>query len=254
LVFEPDELSALINAAHKAESVGADALSRDAASAIQKLTYDLGAAIGSAVGESDDHASRIPERSTAPAVTTLGESLLRRKHVRFTYRSMNRDVTDERTVEPYGLFFSSGHWYLAARDTEADAIRTFRVSRIEKLAPNTRKPQSVDYEIPGSVRLAEHANTKGPWELGDEAAEEMIVDVRGGSGASLTARSLGKPVEGRPTFRGFQVRRVDSFVRWIMSFAGEVVPISPPKLLDQYRAVLGATLSRYEAQTPRADV
>ena len=38
LVFEPDELSALINAAHKAESVGADALSRDAASAIQKLT------------------------------------------------------------------------------------------------------------------------------------------------------------------------------------------------------------------------
>src|SRR5689334_5179103 len=92
LVFEPDELSALIQAARVTKSAGVDALSSDATSAIQKLTYDLGAAIGSAVGESDDHAVRLPEQGTAPTVTTLGDALLRRKTVSFAYRSMNRDV------------------------------------------------------------------------------------------------------------------------------------------------------------------
>ena len=163
---------------------------------------------------------------------------------------MNRDITDNRNIEPYGLLFSSGHWYLVGRDVPADAVRTFRVSRIEHLTQNTKKPQSTDYEIPKSFRLTDHANTKGPWELGDDAAEEMIVEVRGSSGASLTARSLGMPVEGMPTQRCFHVRRVDSFVRWIMSFAGEVVPVSPPRLVEQYRNVLRGTLALYEAREP----
>jgi predicted DNA-binding transcriptional regulator YafY len=161
---------------------------------------------------------------------------------------MNRDATETREAEPYGLFFSSGHWYLAARDIKADANRTFRVSRIEKLKTNTKKPQSVDYEIPKSFRLTDHAATKGPWELGDEVAEEMIVEVRGAIGASLTAKSLGRAVEGNAAQRCFQVRRVDSFVRWIMSFAGEVTPMSPPRLVDQYREVLGRTLALYQPQ------
>jgi hypothetical protein len=35
-------------------------------------------------------------------------------------------------------------------------------------------------------------------------------------------------------------------VRWALSFRGEVVPVSPPELVDAYREALRATLDVYE--------
>ena len=246
ITFEPDELSALVRAARSAKSVGDPGLTRDIESAIAKLTYDLGLALGSVVGESDAHATRIPEPGAAPAVSTLGESLLRRKHVTFVYRSMNRDVTEERTVEPYGIYFSSAHWYLIGRDVQAESLRKFRVSRMVNVRANATKPQSHDYDIPADFDLAAHARAKEPWELGEEPPEEMLVEVRGNSGIAESVLSLGAPGLGSPRRRCFQVRRADSFVRWLMSFGGEVVPISPPSLCEQFRNVVSATLSAYE--------
>jgi proteasome accessory factor B len=100
LLFEPDELSALVRAVRKAKAAGDPALARDAESAMQKLSYDLGASLGVVAEESQEVAVRAPEVSAAPAVMVLGEGLLKRKQVTFAYRSMSRDVTETRTVEP----------------------------------------------------------------------------------------------------------------------------------------------------------
>ena len=243
----------LVRAVRRAKTVGDSALARDAGSAMQKLSYDLGLAVGSVAAESDDSHARSGERRTAPAVMVLGEALLRRKCVTFAYRSMGRDVTEDRTVEPYGLVFSSGHWYLAGRDTAAGALRKFRVSRMERVAANTKKPQSADYEIPRDFHLAEHAATRGPWELGDDEPEDMVVEVLGATGAAGSVHSLGVAVAGYPARRRFHVRRVDSFARWVMSFAGDVVPVSPPRLREEYRAMIAATLAVYDDAAKRSD-
>src|SRR5262249_32489033 len=232
LAFEPDELSVLIRAARRTKNVGDATLARDADSAIRKLTHDLG--LGSVAGESEQAAARVPEAAVAPTVGVLGEAVLRRKRVTFLYRSINRDVVEERVVEPYGLFFSSGHWYLSGRDGAADGLRKFRVSRMERVSVNTKKPQAADFDVPSDYRLADLARTKEPWELGDEAPEEMIVEIRNDTGVTRSIRSLGDDVPGAPMRRRIRVRRVDSFVRWLMSFAGDVVPVSPPGLVDQY--------------------
>jgi proteasome accessory factor B len=245
LVFEPDELSTLIRAARCAKSVGDPALTRDAESAIAKLTYDLGVALGSVAGESERDAARVLDATSAPAVSTLGDALLRRKRVTFVYHSMNRDVTDERTVEPYGLFFSNGHWYLAGVDIALGELRKFRVSRMQGVSKNDKKPQTPDYEVPADFDLATHARSKEAWELGEEEPTEMIVEIRGDSGATTSLRTLGEAVAGSIDRRRFQVRRVDSFVRWIMSFGGDVVPISPVGLIDHYRTVLKTTADIY---------
>jgi proteasome accessory factor B len=245
ITFEPDELSALVRAARSAQRVGDPALSRDIESAIAKLTYDLGLALGSVVGESEEHATRISEPGAAPAVSTLGEALLRRKRVTFVYRSMNRDVIEGRTIEPYGIYFSSAHWYLIGRDVVTESLRKFRVSRIVDVSTNAKKPQSADYDIPADFDLAAHARAKEPWELGEEPAEEMVVEVRGNSGSAESVLSLGASVAGAARQRRFQVRRPDSFVRWLMSFGGEVVPIAPPSLCEQFRNVVSSTLSTY---------
>ena len=245
LVFEPGELSALLRAANCTRAAGHPVLAHDAESAIRKLTYDLGVALGSTAGESESDSVRPAEASVASTVSTLGGALLRHKTVTFDYHSMNRDVNDRRTVEPYGLFFISGHWYLAGRDAASGELRKFRVNRISGLEANAKKPQSVDYVIPPEFRLADHARAKDPWELGDAPAEEMIVEIRGESGATQAVHSLGAAVARSPRRRCFQVRRVDSFVRWIMSFAGEVIPVSPPHLVEQYKSVVAATLNIY---------
>jgi proteasome accessory factor B len=247
LSFEPDELRALLLAARRAKAVGEPTLARDAESAIRKLTHDVGLALGAVIGESDEHSPRPSDDASAPIVAMLGEALLRQKRVGFTYHSINRDATNERVVEPYGLFFLNGHWYLAARDTQLGDVRNFRASRMSKVEMSRKKPQSPDYEIPASFSLAAHARAKEPWEIGDDAPEEMIVELRGESGATIAARELGAPVPGAPLQRKFLVRRVDSFVRWLMSFAGEIVPVSPERLREQYDATIAATLEAYSS-------
>jgi predicted DNA-binding transcriptional regulator YafY len=157
---------------------------------------------------------------------------------------MGSDTTSVRTVEPYGLFFQSGVWYLAGRDTEKDALRNFRVSRMTDVKMNTSKAQSEDYGVPKSFRLTTHARSREAWEIGDGDAEEMIVEFSGESGATRAAAALGAPV-GKTKRRSFQVRRVDSFARWLLSFAGEARPVSPPSLVSAYAHAVRETLAVY---------
>ena len=45
--------------------------------------------------------------------------------------------------------------------------------------------------------------------------------------------------------RRFRVRRRDAFARWLLSFAGDVVPRSPPEMVAEYESLVDATLARY---------
>jgi predicted DNA-binding transcriptional regulator YafY len=49
--------------------------------------------------------------------------------IRLGYRSASGDVT-QRIVDPYGVAFQSGHWYVVSWDHFRDAIRTFRLDRV----------------------------------------------------------------------------------------------------------------------------
>jgi predicted DNA-binding transcriptional regulator YafY len=218
-------------------------LASDARAALRKLAYDFPVDVG--LGESP--ATIIPprERATAARLGMVGQALLRLKRVSFTYRGMTRDVTLPRTVEPYGLFFQSGHWYLAARDAVNGDLRNFRVSRMRDISVNARRAQSRDYEIPGTFRLADHAGDRSAWELGDGDPQQMVVEFRGSSGAATAALRLGSPSPLGERFRAFQVRRPDVFARWVLSFAGEAVPVSPPRFVEKCRTVARDTLTVY---------
>ena len=249
LAFEPDELSVLVRAVRQGQSRRRPRARprrrlRDPETLIRPRLWPSVRSPPSPT----TRARELAESGAAPAVMVLGEALLRRKRVTFAYRSMSRDVTEERTVEPYGLVFSSGHWYLAGRDTAAGALRKFRVSRMERVTANTKKPQSADYEIPSDFHLAELCRDKG---RGSSATTRL---------RTWSSRSAATPAPRRPSThsarrslanpaqRRFHVRRVDSFARWVMSFAGDVVPVSPPRLREQYRAIIAATLAVYDAR------
>jgi predicted DNA-binding transcriptional regulator YafY len=160
---------------------------------------------------------------------------------------MSSNADSRRTVEPFGLFFLSAHWYLAARSIDNNEMRNFRLNRMRNVSINTSRSQSADYEIPADFNLREHARAKKPWELGDGDASEAIVDFRGSTGATKAAARLGVAVEGAPDRRKFRLRRVDSFARWLLSFGGEAIPIAPPELVDEFERQVQLTNSVYSS-------
>ena len=278
LAFEPDELDAIIEAAARVRALGDPILAAEAEAAIRKLALDLplGAVFDDAVA-----APAVLERSAADAMRKrsiaspapasfeklmqrfeptivpprrvpdatvfdrLSDALARRKVVTFDYHSMERDERSRREVEPYGLFFVSAHWYLAGRDVGQHALRNFRLSRVSRVDVNAKKSQTPDYDLPLDFSLREHAKSREQWEIRDWDATPAIVEFVANPGATRAALELGRPVEGNTNRREFQVRRLDAFARWVLSFGGDARPIAPPELRDACERVAAETLARY---------
>ena len=117
--FTPEEISALFVAAHAGGSDDA------AEQAVRKLLYGTegGLVAGAASTPLAAEAGAVDARLTAAA-----EAIAERRSVRFAYRT-SRGVESERHVDPWGLVFRAGHWYLVGMDREREEIRAFRLSR-----------------------------------------------------------------------------------------------------------------------------
>jgi proteasome accessory factor B len=256
LSFEADELDAVREAALRVRRLGIPALTELAHSAMRKLAFDL-PVDGASVRESRApmlSADILPPRRQPPTLSVdelferLDAALVARKRVTITYTTMSTGHASARDVWPYGLFFLGHHWYLAAKDAgagAADPVKNFRFSRISDAHVNTKKPGTPDYEIPPGFSLREHARSREAWALGDTASVEAVVRFPGESGPTAAARRLGTEVPGDALARRFAVRRLDTFARWVLSFAGEAEPVSPPELVAAYRDVARETLAAY---------
>ena len=238
LVFEPDELEVISQAAARVNALGDPVLSEETTSAMRKLSFDL------PVPEAE---KPFVSAGSAPAEVfeALNDALKRRKRVTFDYHAMSTGRTASRNVEPYGLFFLSANWYLAARDIEKQELRNFRLSRISNIAVNTSRSQTADYDISGSFNVRDHAHARHPWDLGEGDTNEALVDFTGTSGAAKAAARLGVAVEGAADRRKFRFRRLDSFARWLFSFGGEAVPVAPEPLVAEFRKLVASTHAIY---------
>ncbi|HEX6107095.1 MAG TPA: WYL domain-containing protein, partial [Gemmatimonadales bacterium] len=237
LSFEPEELAAVAEAASRVRELGDPLLAEHAESAMRKLACDLPV---DASGRAAEGVRLVPPKASPASdlLATLGEALEGRKRVTFHYRSMSSDATGRREVEPFGLFFLNQHWYLAARAPGEDLVKNYRLNRIDAVAVNKARPGTPDYQIPGGFRLREHARSRQAWELGAGDAVEATVAFRARTGAAAAAFRLGQEVPGHPDRRRFRVRRSDAFARWLLSFAGGVVPISPKELVAEYQGLV----------------
>ena len=254
LVLTPDECHTLRRAAARVAGLGHPELAADATRALRKLQFDL-----------EDFAAELPAaqvlRVDGTVFDVLSEAVALRKRLSFTYHSMERDEMSSRSVEPYGLVFLTGHWYLVARDVQANGMRQFRVSRIRDARMGT-KPQHADFELPEGFDLSTYASSRRAWELGNGDHETVFVAFRGDIGLVSQGRALGDDVppdvdatvtaamaalSERHVVRTFRVRRRDTFLRWLMSFGGDALPIAPPVMVSEWRALLEATRAAQRA-------
>ncbi|MFB4317190.1 helix-turn-helix transcriptional regulator [Actinomadura sp. 21ATH] len=86
--------------------------------------------------------------SAAPATArllTLAEAARARRRVRLRYRSFKGEAS-ERDLDPYGLVFHSGRWYVTGHDHRSGEARTFRVDRVE-----SAEPGDATYDVPADA-------------------------------------------------------------------------------------------------------
>lgn len=244
LAVQADELEMVSRAAQRVRDLGDPLLALDVESAMRKLAFDL--PVDSMRPDGNDRilAEEAPlnERSFA----LLGEALIRRKVVTFTYRAITSDTVTEREVEPYGLVFLGAHWYLVGRDRARNAMRQFRLSRMSRVARNEKRAQTPDFDVPPDFHLGEYARSRQAWNLGDAEGVAVIVEFRARTGAVRAAERIGEPVQGHDARRRYRVRRPDVFARWLLSFAGAARPVSPESMTERYRRLAEETLAVYE--------
>lgn len=208
-------------------------LSREARSALLKLSPDLGD--GGRTGRFPSLPWRFDRQGESVEILTrLWEAVVKRKRVRFTYYSMARGDAVEREVDPYGLYFTGGAWYLVGYCHLRGETRSFRVSRIrsgvETVHADKEEP---DFRRPPGFRLRNHSRIL-PWEF-EEGAEYTAVVRFSPKVAWLVERDYGGlyPFERRKDGSGdlhVTVRNEDAFFSWLFSYAEEAEVVSPPSL------------------------
>jgi len=84
----------------------------------------------------------------------IAEAVQARKTVTFEYTNASGETRD-RTIDPYGVFFRNGSWYLVGRDHDLGEIRTFAITRMNGIDVNPARPRTPDFERPADFDIRE---------------------------------------------------------------------------------------------------
>jgi predicted DNA-binding transcriptional regulator YafY len=134
LMFDEDEVEALVLGARVVAAHGDDALAQAAASALSKVESVLPSALRERLAGS---ALFSPGRRTSPEVSdallVVRGALSERRKLAFDYED-EAGRGSRRTVRPLGAFFWGRAWTLTAWCELRDDFRTFRLDRMQALA------------------------------------------------------------------------------------------------------------------------
>lgn len=135
LMLTDDEAVAVVLglvAGRRAGLVTDAAAAADSASAkvLRVLPVDLRRRLDALLSTADFTERELSANPPGTAVLlVIADAARRHRPVTITYTSW-RGSSSERRVEPYGLVFHSGRWYVTGLDSLRDEVRTFRLDRI----------------------------------------------------------------------------------------------------------------------------
>jgi predicted DNA-binding transcriptional regulator YafY len=118
--------------------------------ALTKVIRALPEEVGRQAAALRDHAAAAPDRHAAnpdPAITsTLVGAVADRVRVTITYRAEQGDPWTAE-VDPWAIVARHGRWYLLCHSHRADAIRTYRIDRVQAVERDSRPftpPEDLD--------------------------------------------------------------------------------------------------------------
>jgi proteasome accessory factor B len=228
--LEPDEAAMLALAARvwrRAELAGA------AAGALLKLR-----AAGVEAEETGQPGIE-PRLTGEAAFGPLWEAVRDRRPVAFIYRAAGRSEPQLRQLEPWGVVNRHGRWYVAGHDQARDAVRVFRLSRIEG---------QVEFIGPrGSVSVPEGTDVRElvrEWDSHPVEQQAAVLRVRTGTCYGLRRRAT-REQPGNDGWDLVDVPFSDAgwFAEHIASFGADVIASEPSDLRDAVMTRLKGALA-----------
>ncbi|TMM37283.1 MAG: YafY family transcriptional regulator [Actinobacteria bacterium] len=148
LMFTEDEGVAVVLGLLAADRLGLATERYAGASALAKLRRVLPAGLAGRIAALEESLGftlrqpRSPAGAATPVLLALGEAVAGRYRVGLAYRNW-RGGRGDRDLDPYGVVFHGGRWYVTGRDHARGQIRTFRLDRIGSVTP---RPNT--FEVP----------------------------------------------------------------------------------------------------------
>ncbi len=158
------------------------------------------------------------------ALPLLFDALRSSSRVSFAHRGT------ERHLDPAGIRFARGRWYVVGFDLDRQEGRTFRVDRIEG-APKVAEPGSA--ALPDSFDI-DATFSLDPWEFGDGEAIEVEVAVDAAESgrvlAELGTSVLERTEEDGSTRIRLRVTDVDALLSWVLDLLDHAEVVGPPEV------------------------
>jgi proteasome accessory factor C len=111
-------------------------------------------------------------RDLSQRLSKIETAISRRKTIEFTYFTMERGETEKRKVDPYHLVFRGGQFYLIGHSHERDAVRIFRLSRIQGKVGYASKAEH-DFSPPEDFDRRDYGS-RADWQLGETQGTAKI--------------------------------------------------------------------------------
>lgn len=249
--FTPEEVALLALAGRAAPATGP--LGAAVQSALAKLEFD--APIPSDVRSTVEerflfHHPSEPQPTESARLETLCLAVLDNRTVTFEYTRLATGETVSRRVDPYGLAFWGGHWYLVGHSHERGAVRTFRVDRMGENVAFAGAGPGPDFAVPAGFHIEQYVGAP-PWRLGGEA--EIRVAVRLDSTVAWMVRESSHPTDAwtdHPDGSATVVRRISdeaAFFRWLWRLGPHAELLSPLDVRQRFVERTEALRRRYDA-------
>lgn len=179
--------------------------------------------------EVDGHATLGVEPVVAvdPAFTPLATAARERRAVVFSYRVPEGDGPVTRHLQPWGVVCWRGRWYVVGYDTDRDAPRCFRLSRISGTVRVTGTPGA--YDPPEDLNLISHVAT---WSGPQERSRSARILVRPEAAAGV--RRWAEQIESTPDGDILTLRYAEphGLAAWLVRYGPDVTVVEPAEVRD----------------------
>jgi proteasome accessory factor BC len=191
-------------------------------------------------------------RDLSQRLSKIETAISRRKTVEFTYYTMERDETSKRKVDPYHLVFRGGQFYLIGHSHERDAVRVFRLSRIQGKVGYASKAEH-DFSPPEDFDRRDYGK-RADWQLGEiRGRAKIFVRDRiawlierdyGAYGKLRPAKKAdGAPGKGSVFETDFASPR--ELIAWVLRWRQNAQVLAPEELREEAESRLGTLHTRH---------
>jgi predicted DNA-binding transcriptional regulator YafY len=200
-------------------------------------------------------------RDLSQRLSKIETAISRRKTIEFTYYTMERGETEKRKVDPYHLVFRGGQFYLIGHSHEREAVRVFRLSRIQGKVGYASKAEH-DFSPPEDFDRRDYGS-RADWQLGETRGTAKIwireriawlIERDFGSYGELrnVKKSDDAPGKGRVFETSYASER--ELIAWVLRWRQNAQVLAPDDLREEAEKRRDLLLQRHENGFRPADV